>query len=512
MKVLIIFPNATNWTAISTAVPILSGIAVSRNWEIDYFDTYVYKNEDYISSEKEKMEKAGGFKKGAQTYNYSSKTYNDVVPDLQKKIDTFKPDLIAITALSNEYAFLITFFDKIKIPNNTKTIIGGIHCTVKPDEVINTKLFDLVALGEGEETFSELLIKLENNEDISDIKGTYFYNKSVDKIIKNRKRFLLPYDKLWAVKRNFSFFTDDYFKRSFDGKENRRYEVEISRGCPFNCTYCSNTILKEFNKDLGTYVKARPISSSIEEMKEILEKFKVDIFTFTDECFLSHKNEWLKEFLDVYKREINRPFILMTRAETITEQKMDIMMSYNIPFQVSIGVESGSDKILKEVCNRTATRDKIQKAFKILHQYKIRSNAFFIVGFPFETRSNVFETIDLCKKIKPSVASLAIFQPYPGQKLTNICIENKFIEPNVIPGVFSSDSLLNMPKPYLSTKEIKNIWRTFMLYAMLPKRYYKDIEKCEHDYHNNQKMFDDLLKLRWEKYDMSKINKDRKLV
>jgi radical SAM superfamily enzyme YgiQ (UPF0313 family) len=186
-------------------------------------------------------------------------------------------------------------------------------------------------------------------------------------------------------------------------------------------------------------------------------------------------------------------------------------LSYNIPFQASLGVESGSVDILK-VCNRTCTPEKVIKAFKILNKYKIRTNTFFMIGLPYETREDTFKSINLCKKVKPSVASISIFQPYPGGELTDLCIREGFISDNIVPGTFTGDSMLNMPKPYMSPIEIKDLWRVFMLYAMLPKKYWKDIEKCEKDYTNNKQLFEKLLNLRWKKYDLAEKKGDIKLV
>jgi radical SAM superfamily enzyme YgiQ (UPF0313 family) len=512
MKLLIFFPNAANWAQICSAVPILSGIAKKLEWELDYFDTWRYKDEDFMRVEQEKI-KNGGFKMGYNLQQHVDKTYDQITVDLQNKIDQFKPDLIAISALSTEYKFLLTFFNKIIIPQTTKVIIGGMHATMKYEEIIESKLFDLVAFGEGEETFEEVLFKIKNNYHINDIKGTYFYDKNLDVIVKNSKRPLLPANKLWETQRDFSFYEDDeYFFRPFDGKKIRRYEMETARGCPWNCAYCGNSALKAFNKGLGKYVKTRPIESSIKEMKILKEKFKVDIFAFQDECFFAHSKTWLKEFMDQYKLEINKPFLLMTRPETITEENIKLILSYDLPFQASIGVESGSEYILKKVCERTCTNEKVIKAFKILAKNKIRASAFFIVGFPFETREDVFKSINLCKKLKPSIVSLGIFQPYPGQKLTDTCINEEFITKDQIPGVFVSDSLLKMPEPYMSAKEIKDIWRVFMLYATLPKKYYKDIEKCENEYHNQQDLYNKLVKLRWNEYDFGNKKGDKKLI
>jgi radical SAM superfamily enzyme YgiQ (UPF0313 family) len=387
-------------------------------------------------------------------------------------------------------------------------VIGGIHAMLARDEVIETKLFDIVAFGEAEEMFDLILSRIEDHISIQGIDGTYLYKKETGELIKHPKRKLLPPEELWKVEHDISLFDDAYFIRPFDGKQIRRYDVETARGCPYNCAYCGNSALKEFNKGLGRYVKTRPIISSIEHMKKMKKKYRIDIFQFMDECFLAHPVSWLVEFMDVYKAEINKPYIFQTRGETISEDKIDLLLSYGIPFQVSVGVESGADHILNDLCNRMCTRDQILKAFKIMNEKKIRTNAFFMIGFPFEKREDVFSTVELCRAIKPSVASVAIFQPLPGQKITKLCIEKGFISGKEPMATFTSHSLLNMPKPYLSGNEIRDLWRTFMLYSSLPKEYYGDIEKCEKDIENNQELFDKLVMLRWEKYDLAKEKGD----
>ncbi|HCJ67122.1 MAG TPA: hypothetical protein DHV62_07315, partial [Elusimicrobia bacterium] len=183
-----------------------------------------------------------------------------------------------------------------------------------------------------------------------------------------------------------------------------------------------------------------------------------------------------------------------------------------IPFQVSIGVESGSDYILNNVCDRKCTKVQILEAFEILNKRKIRTNAFFMIGFPFEKRDDVFSTIELCRVIKPSVASVAIFQPLPGQRITQLCIEKGFISGREPMATFTSHSLLNMPKPYLSSREIHDLWRTFMLYSSLPDEFYDDIGKCEKDIENNRELFDSLIKLRWDNFDLAKGKGDTRLI
>jgi len=317
MRLLILFPNATNTATVANAIPILAGIAKQRNWEIHYFDTYVYKKENDQESVAGKS-KTGGFKPGGFSMDLSNKEYNQLLPDLQNKINTLNPDLIAITCLSPEYNFLIKFFPQVKIPYGIPVIIGGIHATLKADDTIKTGLFDLVVLGEGEETFNDILRRMEFHTSLNDVPGIYYYDKNLGSIQKNPLRRLLPPEKLWETDRDFSFFDETYFLRPWDGKKIKRNDIEISRGCPYHCTYCGNRALKAFSKGLGPFVKARPVQSCIKEMIFLVKNYGIDIFSFQDECFLSHSIKWIKDFMDAYKKEVNKPFAFMTRAETIT--------------------------------------------------------------------------------------------------------------------------------------------------------------------------------------------------
>ncbi|MCK4830747.1 radical SAM protein, partial [bacterium] len=233
-----------------------------------------------------------------------------------------------------------------------------------------------------------------------------------------------------------------------------------------------------------------------ENMKKLIHDHGIELFYFEDECFLAHTTSWLKELAEWYGQEIKKPFIIQTRPESVTEEKIEILKQMHAPFfQVSIGVESGSEKILFEVCNRRTRIHKIIEPFDLLHKHNIRTCAFFMVGFPYETREDIFKSIRLCRRIKPTVAIVSIFQPLPGQSLREVCIQEGYITGNEPLPTFTGGSILKMPQ--ISSEEITNIRRVFLLYATLPEDYYPKIEKCEKDYYGNKDMYEELVNLRW---------------
>ena len=106
-NVLLLFPNAANWAAIATSIPILGGIANYRKWDVNYFDTFRYQKGTDASTDKET---SGGFKPGLTKMAGSTLPTEKLVLDLQSRIDMFKPDVLAITAMSHEFQYLISFF------------------------------------------------------------------------------------------------------------------------------------------------------------------------------------------------------------------------------------------------------------------------------------------------------------------------------------------------------------------------------------------------------------------
>ena len=135
-----------------------------------------------------------------------------------------------------------------------------------------------------------------------------------------------------------------------------------------------------------------------------------------------------------------------------------------------------------------------------MHTYgTIRTNAYYMIGLPTETRAEMFDTIELCRRINSKVNSVSIFQPFPGQALTRFCIQEGYISGREPCASFTSHSILK--QPHIAAEEISGIWRTFMLYAKLPKSLWPAIEKCEKDPTSTAE-YQMLVRLRWdlEKY------------
>ena len=155
---------------------------------------------------------------------------------------------------------------------------------------------------------------------------------------------------------------------------------------------------------------------------------------------------------------------------------------------MNIGVEHGDEEFRKQMIGRVYKNEIAIEAFDLLKKYKISSTCNFIIGYPEETRDLFFKSIELARKFGTDDINAFIFTPYHGTVLRSLCEEKGYVEKGQIVKMYYTDSMLRMPPPYLSKKEISGLLKTFVLYVKLPKKYWPDIEKCE----TEDPVYDDL--------------------
>lgn len=492
-RVLLFWPNTANRGKIALSIPILSSIAKNAGWAVKYFDTSFYEKSDDSVTDREKT---GSFKPVEE--KISLKPASQIVTDFGQIINKFNPDLIAITGMTNDFQYMMSFwphlYKKIAKPK-TKIVFGGIHALHKSDEVLTAGM-DLSCFGQAENIFPEILRRIEYGQNLKNIPGTSHLNRWTHKIHTTYIEKALSPEEIWSLEPDYSFYDDRYYRCPFDGKMVNMFWLEVGRGCLYNCSYCEAPQLRQLYKDKGKYVITRPMDSIFSTIQNLFKERTIDIFNITHECFLSQPKVWLKEFCQRWKKEVGKSFLIQTRMETIDEEKLDILQTSGAPIiQIGQGIESGSQRILKEICNRKMHMGAIVLSYKIMKNRGFRTNAFYMVGFPTETREEIFETIDLCRKINSNIDSVSIFQPYPGLPLTKTCIKNGWITGNETIPSFTEKSIINQPS--ISPEEVSNLRRVFLLYAKLPKEYWPQIKQCE-DNPQNTKLFQELIVLRWK--------------
>ena len=278
------------------------------------------------------------------------------------------------------------------------------------------------------------------------------------------------------------------------GKIRRTGCFELNRGCPYSCTYCCN----EFLHNLYNFknYREKSVKRFIEEVKYMKEKYNLEYVYVSAESFLSTKQERFMEFVKEWKEKINLPFWVETRPESVTEEKAKLLEQAGCA-SINVGLESGSPEVRKTL-NRIMTNEQIINAFKALKKTNIRTGANSIIGFPDETRQQVFETIELNKAIEIDNSMVHVFNPYRKTKLFDICVQKGYIPKETLGGDYRADTMLKMPQ--LTQEEIRGLQRTFALYVKLPKERWPEIKIAEKFDEEGNKKFEELKKEYTEKF------------
>lgn len=482
MKILFIYPNTAGAGEIPISISYLQSVLKKNGHKVKIFDTSDYK---VFSSRPDELQiKVGQFKPVKKRDDLPDANIKDADPkkDILWIMDSYKPDLVAVTSFTTNFRLGLSFLTEVKKHfKNVPTIYGGIHTTLVPDEVILDPAIDMICIGEGEGPLVELCDAIEGNRDISGIRNIWL--KKNGSIIKNPLRPLIDLNDLPF--QDFDGFNDYGFYRPLAGKLYRMANVDISRGCIFKCTYCVNHKFSIMFKDLGRYHREKSVKNAIANLLHIKNKYRIEMMRFWDEDFTTMPLEYLREFTNEYKKSIALPFLIYASASTMREDKLKVLKDAGCA-TIAMGIESGNKEMRKQVLNRDMSNEKIVKAFQMIKADRIRVSAYNMIGLPFERRKNIFETIELNRKCAPDTSSIAFLEPYPNTEMYSICLKNDFIDPDYVP---SYDFLTpHIKEKCISHKMLKGLMKTFVLYTKAPKILYPILRLCE-----DENKFSDLL-------------------
>ncbi len=305
--------------------------------------------------------------------------------------------------------------------------MGGVHPIIRPEQCI--ELADIICIGEGEEPIIELTTKLSKGEELDSIQNLWV--RKGDKIIKNDLRPLiqdldsLPFpdfsnENKYLVENGNVISLQDPDKRT-------AYYLMTSRGCPFNCTYCCNHILREIYKDKGKYVRRRGVDNVIEELVQAKKRFKNLMFiSFFDDVFTLDIN-WVRKFCEQYKKAVNLSFLCLCHPKAVNEEMIKLLKDAGAD-SMTMGIQAGSEKIRHKYFERYDTNEEIVEASQILHKYKIRRIYDIIMDNPLETDETRMETFNLLLRLpRPFALNTTTLTYFPETKLTKFLLEKGLI-------------------------------------------------------------------------------------
>jgi len=456
MKVLLIYPNCEGYSRIPIGVAILSSCLKQRGHEVALFDITFMAS---TNLDHERRERIGTAKKVDTGSHWGNLEQIDIPQALTKKVAVFKPGLIGITLIQNNYWASRDLLSVIRRVSDAHIVAGGTFASVAPEVLLRDRLVDSVIIGEGEEALTELAVALENRSGIDRIDNLVYLNNG--EMVRNPIR---KYVDLNSVPfQDLSLFDDRHFAKPFDGQMVRAGYFELTRGCPYSCTYCANFFLNEnLYKHEKRHIRFKDVEYCIEEIATLSERYHFNFIFFADENLLVLPHNEMVKFASLWKRHVRLPFFVTSRVELATDEKIKLLKEMGCA-TVAYGIECGNEIFRREMLHRYNTNEQIIKAFELCRKYNIRTTANNMFGFPYETEEQMYETIRLNMAAKPDSFSLCIFAPYLGTQLHEICFREGYIQEKIPPKIsMIEESILDMP--HLNKNKILEVYSNFMKY------------------------------------------------
>ncbi len=487
MKVLFLYPNRSGQGNIPLNIPLLIAALRADGHEIRLFDLSdydVFNDKSYeslffkeagydikrIDQERKQYYSGDEFRSPLKGIELRKSDYRS---DAVSLLASFKPDLIAVSCLSMDFRFTTDFLAYLRNYSSTPVVFGGVHTILNADSVIESPVIDFVCTGEGEASLPLLAKALKGDLPLEAVSGIWFKRNGV--VTKNSPMNLTNLTTLSYP--DFGDFDPIHFYRPFDGKRYKMLNYEFSRGCPFSCSYCVNSALKDKYAGLGRYHRTKDIAQSITEMKYLINRYGFNFVRFWDENFTSFSTRVLEQYAEAYLSEVALPFLIWARVETITEAKVKILKDMGCR-TFAMGIESGNQRIRQQVMNRKMSNETIVARINLVKSYGMRTSTYNIIGLPSETRANIFETIELNRQANPDSFSVSILEPYKGTPIRKMC-EDAGLDPNY--EINDCNSAPHFIPEGMTAQELKGLFRTFQLYVRFPKQKYSEIELAERD-------------------------------
>jgi len=344
----------------------------------------------------------------------------------KKQLEEFQPGLIGISALT---ICINPALEAAKLAKEVcpgaKIIFGGPHPTALPEQTLADACVDFVCQGEGELTLLELVHALDTGRDVREVKGL-FLKRHGEAFFTGARPYAEDLDELGIPERELLPTFEKYLQLApgFPYLMPWTYLI-VGRGCPFNCSFCQPMLKKMF----GQKVRMRSPEKVVEEMVYLVERYGVKSLYFADDTFVTNTN-WVKNVCaGIKEKGINKKIVWMaqTNVNTLTDDMARSMHDAGCVF-LAFGVESGNERILKEVMNKNQNREQIKTAFRICRDNGMLSEAALIIGCAEDSVETINDTVSLVREIDPDIVDLHYMTPTPGSELYSRYLDSQILE------------------------------------------------------------------------------------
>ncbi|OHB72176.1 MAG: hypothetical protein A2W17_00935 [Planctomycetes bacterium RBG_16_41_13] len=334
--------------------------------------------------------------------------------DIANRVRNFSPDLVGITGTTPLFHFVTQLARTLKEYLNIPVMAGGHHVTLFKEKAFE-KCFDFFFVSEAEMSFIDFLSHYEKKKDLSAIAGLLFRSNGKN-IFTGYPQLIQNIDAIPFPARHLLKY-EKYRLGTLRGTLNYT-SIMTTRGCPFECIYCSNSVY-------GRTVRRRSIENVMAEIEEVVNRFGIRHFYFVEDVLTLSKQYSLSLCDEIERRGLKITFEGSTRANLFDEELAERLSRCGL-IRISFGLETADPKVLEIIKKRVPLESYIT-ANKLTNKYGIETINSVMLGLPGEDRKSVEKTIDFLRKTKEiQHATYGIAMPYPGTEFYEMAKKGEY--------------------------------------------------------------------------------------
>ncbi|MBI5235110.1 MAG: B12-binding domain-containing radical SAM protein [Deltaproteobacteria bacterium] len=322
-------------------------------------------------------------------------------------------DLVGLTGMTPQVQDAHEIAARVKASRpDVRIILGGVHATLLPEQTLKEfPFFDILVIGEGEDTVVELSSRLEDRLPYDDVAGIA-YRKDGSIVITPPRPRITNLDSLPDHHAYYDF--DFYLKNNSFETSDKAISLIVSRGCPYNCQFCATRnfwTLKYNNKS---------VDKALGEIRGVMRR-GAEYIKFRDSTFVINK-KWVREFCErIIKEKLRFRWAANARVDLVDYDLFKLMKKAGLD-TICFGVESGSQRML-DFYGKGVTIEQIEKAFAVCKRLRLRTGAYYMLGALTETREEMDATFRLAKRLNAAWSWCFLFMPLPGSELYQYYID-----------------------------------------------------------------------------------------